>query len=170
MSLMRFKSALERELKKNTWYFRRKVRDQMVKFLKDLSKGIIANSPSKEKTGTSTSSFLNHTSIDAYDSRTGSFGLVAHEEEKKQYRRSNTNIRGLNRVLGLFNDWRTIPQHIYIWNKSVNKGYDYTHFVETDGWKHTRPYKPFHKGWEYARSQNPGFLKSRVAYNWGRND
>ena len=166
-----------------TKYFKQRFRDQARKFLYDLNQGILANSPSYPDnpitTPEATNSYINHTTIQADSKATFkqakaqpvSFmihtGSGVHIGKSPQRLPIPEYIVGFHDILSLFSRWDTIPDRLYIWNRSAthskNKEWVYAVNVQQIGWKYTPPYKPLQNGWLFAKQR----LKSRssVWYN-----
>lgn len=185
MHKSRFKLHIDDIIKRKTKYYKQKFRDQARAFLRDLSDGILANSPCIERGSEySSNSFINHTHIDAYNVKSGEFGKPGYMTQERRVASAGylydamgnkiqtlhlnvpNTIDNLDFVLNLFGRWDTIPPYIYIWNGSIDRrGIDYTVFVQHTGWMTTKAYRPFFKGWKYAKSKHPAFT-SRRQFKW----
>lgn len=164
-----------------TKYFKQRFRDQARKFLHDLNQGILANSPSypdhPATTPAATNSYINHTTIQADSKATFKQAkaplvpFMIHTGSGVQMGKAPQRlpipeyIVGFHDVLSLFNRWDTIPDRLYIWNRSAtrSKNKEYAINVQQIGWKYMPPYKPLQSGWLFAKQR----LKSRssVWYN-----
>lgn len=183
MTKFRVKVAhkLQKAAQKISKSYKQRYRDEVRAFLRDLNNGILANSPQLPGSRFSSNSYVNHTYIRGSNVPLSSADMPRMKKEfsaapvtrfgargapLSQVTTVPNVINGLGQTSALFNRWKTIPDYIYIWNRSVGeKNYDYTLNIQTSGWTATPPYKTFQKGWKYAISKHPKLFGRRV-YKW----
>lgn len=144
------------------------VQDTLISYLKDLSTGIIANSPvSTESYGGigvpakfATNSYVSNTFIYTDNTTPGTFELL--EDEYAGYNGGvdvPKTIGGLSEVIAQCKDFSKFPRKITIENrtKSPYTGFPYGLLVERYGWSSgVPPYSPFKKALDLVNS-NPKY-------------
>lgn len=141
------------------------VRDDIISFLDDLSKGIIHYSPTED--GATKAPYSNN----GYVSNTAVYTTNASEPYREGAKGSTNSqgvvpnsISGLEAVKETIRTAKTLPNWIMISNnthseRSTSKDHYYWYNVEVSGWGNTPPYRPFELALGRAAERHPMLKK-----------
>lgn len=142
-------------------------RKKLSSFLKDLSRGIIANSPVNPPSKYAMNDFINNTYI-VTDKMPTTFDV--DQDDSRDYKGPvPSSIANLSAVLKVIQSNQPIPKTITIINESSKGDFQYAQLVQKYGWSKTPAYRPFFKGLQHAFNKHPDMF-STVYSVWSAED